>query len=204
MPMIVDWVELIHELIAFGMTLSIRFDTQRALIPQCSPPGQRGKGTTLCWRGNWQQPLVGNGSSCSPLICGWAVTLEDAFLGKLLEHNSENIYEISSGSTTGIMRMAWQIKTPNKKCILPTVREKQSPSLVNWWVFCSCWLTSWGDFCSLYCATKWQLPGRSGAHAPTTRWGDVGTESGILRADQSNSVSPPEKSQSTLLYLRNP
>ena len=127
MPMIVDWVELIHELIAFGMTLSIRFDTQRALIPQCSPPGQRGKGTTLCWRGNWQQPLVGNGSSCSPLICGWAVTLEDAFLGKLLEHNSENIYEISSGSTTGIMRMAWQIKTPNKKCILPTVREKTIP-----------------------------------------------------------------------------
>ena len=82
--------------------------------------------------------------------------------------------------------------------------KKQSPSLVNWWVFCSCWLASWGDFCSLYCATKWQLPGRSGAHAPTTRWGDVGTESGILRADQSNSVSPPEESQSTLLYLRNP
>ena len=48
-------------------------------------------------------------------------------LGKLLEHNGENIYGISSDSTTGIMRMAWQIKTPNKKCILPTLREKTIP-----------------------------------------------------------------------------
>ena len=45
-------------------------------------------------------------------------------------HNSENICGISSRSNTEIMWIALQIKTPNKKCILPTSgRKKQFPSL---------------------------------------------------------------------------
>lgn len=175
LPMIVDWMEPIHELIAFGMTLSIRSDTQRALIPQCSPPGQRGKGTTLCWRGNWQQPLVGNGSSCSPLICGWAV-LEDAFWANCwsIMVRTSMVFQVAQLQES----CGWHGKSrlPTKSASSQLFGKKQSPSLVNWSVFCSCWLASWGDFCPSYCA-KWQLR-RSGAHAPTTRWGRRGDRVG--------------------------